>query len=225
VLAAFGSTPDASRALAELCEAYWHPTYAFVRRNGFDPEDARDVTQAFFARVLERGYLKDPNPERGRFRSFLLGALRHFLANERDWRRAIKRGGALFHVPIDRRDDDEALRVEPADTLTPETIYEQQWARAVLELALASTARRYEERGRGRLFDTLKPTLTGDETSSYPALAHALGMNDGALRVAIHRLRKDFGASLRATIAETVAGEDEVDAELRYLLGVIDTSA
>ena len=216
-----GSTTGADAALAELCEKYWFPVYAFVRRTGATSDDAADLTQAFFARVLEKGYLKSATPVRGRFRSFLLGSLRHFLANERDWERAQKRGGALVHVQLDFDDGETRYQLEPSSDLTPERIYERRWALQVLDEALNRLAETQARGGRAALFKQLKPTLTGNGSMSYPDVAREFGISEGALRVAVHRLRKEFGAALRATIAETVECPQEVDDELRYLLGIV----
>jgi len=216
-----GSTTGAEAALAELCERYWFPVYAFVRRTGAATDDAADLTQAFFARVLEKGYLKSATPVRGRFRSFLLGSLRHFLSNERDWDRALKRGGALVHVSLDFDDGERRYQLEPSSDLTPERIYERRWALQVLDEALTRVAETHVRAGRGPLFQQLKSTLTGNDTLAYPDVARDFGTSEGTLRVAVHRLRKQFAAALRATIAETVDSPQEIDDELRYLLGVI----
>jgi RNA polymerase sigma factor (sigma-70 family) len=221
VIAACGVSPAADTALAELCEAYWYPVYAFVRRSGHSVDDAKDLTQAFFTRVLEKHYLKDARPERGRFRSFLLASVRHFLSNERDWRQTLKRGGRQTHVPLDFGAGEHRYQLEPADELTPERVYEHRWTLAVLDKAMARLSSKYEQTGRQDLFGRLKPHLTGDEPESYRELADALGVSDGSLRVAVHRLRKEFKATLRGAIAETVERDEDVDDELRYLLTVV----
>ena len=216
-----GSTTGADAALAELCEKYWYPVYAFIRRTGAASDEARDLTQAFFARVLEKGYLKSATPVRGRFRSFLLGSLRHFLSNERDWARALKRGGSLIHVPLAFDAGERRYQLEPSSDLTPERVYERRWALEVLDEALTRVAATYVRSGREQLFKRLKPALMGDDSLSYSDLAGEMETSAGALRVAIHRLRKEFGVALRATIAETVESSQDVDDELRYLLGVV----
>jgi RNA polymerase sigma factor (sigma-70 family) len=221
VIAAAGPSPDADKALAELCETYWYPVYAFVRRSGHSTDDAADLTQAFFARILEKGYVKDARPDRGRFRSFLLASLSHFLSNERDWRCAKKRDGAVPHVPLDVETGEHRYRLEPADPLTPERIYERRWTLTVLDNAMAALARKYRQTGRGELFPRLKPHLTGEDPPSYRELGEALGMSEGSLRIAVHRLRKEFASTLRAAIAETVERPEDVEDELRYLLGVV----
>jgi RNA polymerase sigma-70 factor (ECF subfamily) len=221
VIAACGVSPEADTALAELCEAYWYPVYVFIRRSGHSVADAEDLTQGFFTRVLEKHYLSDARPERGRFRSFLLTSARNFLSNERDWRQTLKRGGRQVHVPLDFGDGEDRYQLEPADGLTPERVYERRWTLAVLDKAMARLCSNYDETGRRDLFARLKPYLVGEEPASYRELADALRVSEGSLRVAVHRLRKEFKATLRDAIAETVERDEEVDDELRYLLTVV----
>lgn len=214
--------PNGRVALATLCETYWYPVYAFVRRKGSTADEAADLTQAFFARVFEKRYLRDAQPERGRFRSFLLGSLQHFLANERDWAHALKRGGGRPHLPLEFDDGERRYRIEPADDSTPERIYERRWALAVLDTAARRLEAKHARAGRLTMFERLKPFLVGDdEASSYRAVAADLRMTEGSLRVAVHRLRHQFGTLLREIIADTVEDDREVDDELRYLLEVI----
>jgi RNA polymerase sigma factor (sigma-70 family) len=221
VIAAAGVSPTADVALAELCEAYWYPIYAFVRRSGHSVDDASDLTQAFFMCVLEKHYLKDARPDRGRFRSFLLASVRHFLSNERDWRMTLKRGGRQPHISLDFGTGEERYQLDPADELTPEHVYERRWTLAVLDKAMARLFVKYDDAGRGELFSRLKPYLVGDEPASYHELADALEVSEGSLRVAVHRLRKDYKKTLRDAIAETVERDEDVDDELRYLLTVV----
>ena len=221
VIAAAGVSPGSSAALAELCEAYWYPAYAYVRRTGYSTDDAADLTQAFFARVLEKQFLKEARPERGRFRSFLLASLRHFVSNERDWKNARKRGGDVVHVPIDFGVGEDRYQREPADGVTPEVIYERRWTLDVLDRAMGRLASKYASTGRQALFVTLTPHLVGDEPASYAVLAAATGQTENALRQAVHRLKREFRAMLRDTIAETVERPEDVDDELRYLLAVV----
>jgi RNA polymerase sigma-70 factor (ECF subfamily) len=221
VLSAAGLSSASSAALAELCEAYWYPAYAYVRRCGYSADDAADITQAFFTRVLEKRFLKDAKPERGRFRSFLLASLKHFIFNDRDWHNARKRGGSLVHVPVDFTLGEDRYQREPSDELTPERIYERQWTFDVLDRAMARLAVDYAESGRQALFAALRSHLDGNERESYAELSAATGLSEGALRVAVHRMKKAYRAALRATIAETVERGDEVDDEVRYLLRVI----
>ncbi|HEU5186595.1 MAG TPA: hypothetical protein VFU01_18630 [Gemmatimonadaceae bacterium] len=220
--AADSASPRATAALADLCGTYWYPVYTFIRRSGHSADDARDLTQAFFTRLLEKGWLADARPDRGRFRAFLLTALRHFLSNEREWRNAVKRGGGNQLLSLEFEDGERRYQIEPVDSATPDRLYERRWARAALEAAMKRLERQQETEGRRRLFDRLRPLLTGDDpATSYQALAVELTMSEGALRVAVHRLRRQFAAALRATIAETVATEEEVVDELRYLLDVM----
>ena len=221
VVAAGGGSPDGETALAELCEAYWYPVYAFIRRSGYSVEDGSDLTQAFFTRVLEKQFLKDARPERGRFRSFLLASVRHFLSNERDWRMTHKRGGRQLHVPLDFGAGEERYQLEPADELTPERVYERRWTMAVLGKAMARLSSTYERTGRRELFASLSPHLTGDEPASYREMAEALGTTEVSLRQAVYRLRTRYKTMLRQVIAETVARDEDVDDELRYLLKVV----
>ena len=221
VLSAAGQSAASSAALAELCEAYWYPAYAYVRRSGYSAEDAADLTQAFFARVLEKQFLKDARPERGRFRSFLLASLKHFILNDRDWHNARKRGGTLLHVPLDFTLGEERYQREPSDDLTPERIYERHWTFDVLNRAMARLAAQYVASGRQELFAALRSHLDGDGRESYAELSAATGISEGALRVAVHRLKKAYRDALRTTIAETVERGDEVDNEVRYLLRVL----
>ncbi len=221
ILSAGGSSPGAATALAELCETYWYPVYVFVRRTGHSADEAADLTQAFFARILEKRDLKAARPDRGRFRSFLLASVRHFLSNERDRQQALKRGGRLLHVPVEVDTGERLYQREPADDMTPERIYERRWTLTVLDKAMARISTRYEGKGRRDLFLRLQPILSGDEPASYRELAEQLDVSEGSLRVAAHRLRKEFAAALRATIGETVERSEDIDDELRYLLGVV----
>ena len=219
--AADASSPAQDDALATLCEAYWHPVYAFIRRSGRNPDDARDLTQLFFVRVLEKGFFKEADRSRGRFRSFLFASVRHFLANQHDWSVAQKRGGGAPMLSLEFDDGERRYSLEPADDVTPERTYERTWAATVLETAMARVQAKYEETGRGDLFARLKPYLTGDEPESYAELAKDGGGNPGQLRVAVHRLRRDYGRALREVIADTVETPDDVDEELKYLLEIV----
>lgn len=223
VLAAGRSDSSESRAALEtLCEAYWYPVYAFVRRAGHSSDEARDLTQEFFSRVIEKRYLRAARPERGRFRSFLLASVRHFLSNERDWRNAIKRGGGKPVLPLEFDDGERRYKIEPVDDSTPERIYERRWATTVLEVAMRRLEDAQARAGRQASFSRMKGLVFGEAgPGAYEDLAAEVGMTVGALRVAIHRLRRQFGATLRQVIAETVERDDAVDEELRYLLGVI----
>ena len=216
-----GQTADAETALATLCELYWYPVYAFIRRSGHTSDQASDLTQSFFARLLEKKYLQEVRPDRGRFRSFLLASVRHFLSNERDWQRARKRGGGGLHLPLEFEAGERRYELELSDDLTPERLYEQRWAHGVFETAMKRLADRHGSPDRKRLFLRLQPFLTGEEPAVPREVAAELRMSEGALRVALHRLRRQFAAMLRTTIAETLDTADEVENELRYLLDVL----
>jgi RNA polymerase sigma-70 factor (ECF subfamily) len=213
--------PEARGALAGLCEAYWYPLYAFIRRRGYSSTDAQDLTQEFFARVLEKGFIKSADADRGRFRSFLLTACRHFLANERERAGAKKRGAGRV-ASLELGSGEERYRREPAHELTPERLYERNWALALLERVLGRLRSEYDAAGKARLFDSLKPVLTGhDDGASYRRLADALGMTQSALKVAAHRLRRRYRNLLCAEVGDTVAGPEEVDDEIRHLFAAL----
>ena len=215
-------SPESQAALSALCEAYWAPVYAYVCRTGRSEDVARDLTQAFFTRVLEKRDFRNARSDLGRFRSFLLTAVRYFLANQVDYERSLKRGGGQIHLPLEPVAGGPCQA--PADRSsgeTPETIYEQRWAQTVLDQAMAKLAQESERAGRGRLFEGLRPFLTGDAEASYASCAQELGMTEGAVRVALHRLRGQFGRHLRQTLAETVSDPGEIDSEIQYLLRVL----
>jgi RNA polymerase sigma-70 factor (ECF subfamily) len=224
IVRAAGSTasPAARTALESLCTTYWSPVHAFICQSRRSADEASDLTQAFFARVIEKGELGNARNELGRFRSFLLTAVRHFLANQSDHDRAAKRGGGHAHVPIDQYSDDRPSCVpEPSSAETPETIYEQRWALTVLDTAMTRLERDCEADGNRILFHTLRPFLTGDEGASYPVATETLAKAEGTVRVAVHRLRRRFARSLRETLADTVDDPADVDAELKHLLDVL----
>jgi RNA polymerase sigma factor (sigma-70 family) len=218
------SSEESAQALATLCELYWYPLYAFVRRRGYDPDAAQDLTQAFFARVIEKAYLRDATPTRGRFRSFLLGSLKHFLANEWDHARALKRGGGVVVLPLDVElgQGETRYRLEPASDETPERLFERQWALALLERVLTRLREESAAAGKGAQLDVLKPVLIGepiDET--YAQLGERLGMSEGAVKVAVHRLRRRTRALLQEEIARTVNDPRDVDDEVQHLFEVL----
>lgn len=221
IVAAAGGSSESDQALAELCERYWYPVYAFIRRSGHSTDEAADLAQGFFVRIIERQYLRDADPQRGRFRSFLIAALRHYLSNVRNAERTWKRGGRHIHLPLELSTAERTYSLEPVDDITPEVLYERQWALTVLDQAMERLEARYAETAGAHLFHRLKSMLTSPARTSYAVLATELGMSEGALRVAVHRLRKEFGASLRATIAETLQHPTDVDDELRHLLSVV----
>jgi RNA polymerase sigma-70 factor (ECF subfamily) len=214
-------SPEAVSALETLCETYWFPVYSFIRRKGKSSDDARDLTQAFFTRVLEKNYFRDAEQSRGRFRTFLLASVRHFLANERDAELARKRGGGFTHVPIEFETEERRFHHEPREGDTPELLYERRWALAAIDAAMNRLAGRYQGTARRQLFEELRPMLTGDEAVSYAVLSSRLGATEGALRVAVFRLKRQFAASLREVIAETVDDPHAIDDELRDLMSIV----
>jgi RNA polymerase sigma factor (sigma-70 family) len=223
VAAAHQGTPDGSEALASICSAYWYPLYAFVRRSGRDPASSEDLTQAYFTRLLEKQWLRQFQPERGRLRTFLLVSLKHFINNEWAHDHAQKRGGLSTPVPLDRDSAEEHYRREPADPLTPERIFERRWALTVVDHAMARLRQHCLASGKGEQFERLQSVLTGDAgPDSYRLLSEELGMSEGAVRVAIHRLRRRFASLVREEIAQTVSNPSEVEGELRYLTAVLN---
>ncbi len=223
VVAAGRGTADsqnAHEALEHLCTAYWYPLYAFVRRQGHSPHDAQDLTQEFFARLLARNFLDDADPAKGRFRSFLLGAVKHFLSDEWDRARAQKRGGGVRPISLDAESAETRYRLEPADESSAEKIYEQRWALALLDEVLKRLRDEFIRDGKEDVFEALKPALTGAKIP--PAeIAGRLGVKEGAVRTAVHRLRTRYRDLLRAEIAETVASPAEVDAEMQHLFAAL----
>lgn len=209
------SSPEARRSLAVLCEDYWFPLYAFVRRTGHSAEDAQDLTQEFFVRLVDKHFLAAADSRKGRFRTFLITALKRFLANEYDRARAQKRGGGQRLVSLESLE--ARYRQEPADTLTPERIFEQQWALALLDQVLARLQTEMTTDSKAALFGALKGHLTGSQATGYAATAARLGMTEGAVKVAAHRLRQRYRELLRQEIAQTVTSPHEVDEEIRYL--------
>lgn len=216
------SAEASDRALSELCATYWYPLYAFVRRRGYRREDAQDLTQAFFARLLEKQVVVAADPARGRFRSFLLGSLKNFLANEWDRERTQKRGGGRAVLSLDFTLADERFVREPVTHATPEKEFERNWALAVLDRALARLEAEYAGRHKQVLFARLKTALiTADDDEPRRAMAKDLGMTEGAVKVALHRMRGSFRDALRLEIAETVGTERDVEDELRALIDAL----
>ncbi len=211
-------TPRSRVALETLCRTYWHPLYAYVRRRGFSPEDAQDLTQEFFARLLQSHSVASVHPDKGRFRAFLLASMNHFLSDQWDKARALKRGGGKT-FPLDLDTAETRLAQNAAEHLTPEKAYEQRWALTLLEQVYQRLEQQYRGQGNPLLFDKLRETLSGASPSTpYAELANQLGMTESAVKVAIHRLRHRFRELLRETIADTVSSSVEVEDELRYLL-------
>lgn len=217
-----GESAEAHAALEGLCRAYWYPLYAYVRRHGHGIEDAQDLTQDFFARLLERNYLRLADRNRGRFRTFLLTSLKNFLINE--WTKANreKRGGGQPLLSLDEAMAESRYDAEPAAGQTPDSVYDRGWAATLLDRALAALRAEFEQSGKLAHFDRLKGYILGERQSPpYAELAVALGMTEGAVRVALHRLSKRYGELLRAEVGQTVSTPAEVNEELRYLVAVI----
>jgi RNA polymerase sigma-70 factor (ECF subfamily) len=222
VAAGSGHSLTAANALADLCQAYWYPLYAYVRRRGYSAEDAQDLTQEFFARLLAQNWIGQADRQRGRFRTFLLSALSHFLANEWDHARAKKRGGSAQFVPLQLDTAETRYGKEPADPFTPEQAYERRWALTLLDKVLERLQKEYSLAGKKLLFKTLKGCLVGEtENQPYAGLAMKLGMSEGNVKVAVHRLRQRYRHLLREEIANTVANPSEVDEEMRHLFAVL----
>jgi RNA polymerase sigma-70 factor (ECF subfamily) len=205
--------------LAALCETYWYPLYAYVRRQGHSPHDAEDLTQGFFARLLESESLAGVSREKGKFRTFLLVALKRFLANEWHRARSQKRGGRSFQVPLQGHTAETRYIAEPIEPLTAEKLYERRWALTLLERVLARLGAEFDAAGKTEIFEKLKPFLMAEKGSiPYAEAAMALGTNEGAVKVAVHRLRRRFRELFREEVAQTVASSQEIDDEIRHLL-------
>jgi DNA-directed RNA polymerase specialized sigma24 family protein len=212
------STPQADRALEELCRTYWYPLYAYVRRQGHSKEDAEDLTQGFFASFLKRNYLEHLSSEKGRFRAFLLGSLKHFLANEHDRAGAQKRGGGVAPLSLDWQDADTRYQIDPADQLAPDTLYDRAWATTLLEQVITRLRGECAAEGKAGVFDQLKAFLmAGSGDIPYAEAAAKLSLHEGAVRVAVHRLRKRYRELLRQEIAQTLSDPADLDEEMRAL--------
>ncbi len=207
---------DARSALVYLCERYWYPLYAYLRRRGYPADQAQDLTQEFFTRVLEGRYLDRADPEKGRFRSFLLTSLKFFVADEEDRQRARKRGGGQL-VPFEFSSGEKRYQREPAHDETPERIFERRWALSVLDRVVEKLRDEFVQHGRPEHFERLKVFLLGQSDAPYATLSREMNTSEGALKVAIHRLRKRYRELFRQEIADTVADPAEVESELRYL--------
>jgi RNA polymerase sigma factor (sigma-70 family) len=220
VLEARGDSPEAKAALGDLCAAYYAPVFAFIRHNTPDEEAARDLTQDFFTRLLARQSLDGVDPRRGRFRSYLLGAVKHFLADTRERAHRLKRGGGLPLEPIEPgTDTSPGLQLPDPNAPGPDREFDRKWALTLLDRALVALAEEHKAAGKADPFEALKPWLTGDsETRSQADVARQLGLNEGAVKVAIHRLRRRFREVIKAEIARTVASREHVEEELRHLL-------
>ena len=211
---------EARSALGSLCERYWYPLYAYLRRCGYPADKAQDLTQEFFIRLLEGRYLDRADPEKGRFRAFMLTSLKFFVADEEDRQRARKRGGGLL-VPMEFSSGEERYQREPAHDETPERIFERRWALSVLDRVVEKVRNEFVQHGRQEHFERLKVFLLGQSEAPYAALAREMKTSEGALKVAIHRLRKRYRDLFRQEIEDTVADPAEVDSEIRYLAVVL----
>lgn len=217
-----GSSPGAQAALEKLCATYWFPLYAFARRQGSSPEDAQDLTQEFFCRLLEKNHLAKADPNRGRFRSFLLASMKNFLAN--DWKRMgrLKRGGGMEFISFDAEEAENRYAVEAPDESNPDSEYETRWAVTLVDQVLGALRQEFDAADKARLFDGLKGFIWGDKrTSSYQEIAAQLNLSEGAAKVAVHRLRQRFRELLRAEVARTVARPEDIDGELRHLIELL----
>ncbi|MBM3758490.1 MAG: sigma-70 family RNA polymerase sigma factor [Acidobacteria bacterium] len=220
--AARPSAPGAREALEQLCRTYWYPLYAYIRRRGYGMHDAQDLTQGFLEHLLERNALESIAQEKGRFRSFLLAALNYFLTDQRRHEQAQKRGGGCEFVPINAIHAEERYQFEPVDDRSPEKIFERRWALTVLAEVLTKLEREYDHGGKNALFSELHGFLVGEKTGeTYAAAAARLGVNQGAVKMAVLRLRRRYRELFRETIAQTVAHPAEVEEELRHLIAAI----
>jgi len=215
-------SPQAAEALEKLCRTYWYPLYAYVRRRGYTSEDAQDLTQEVFARLLRKNYPAQADRARGKFRSFLLLTLNHFLADEHDRTAAQRRGGGQIDISLDEPSPEDRYCREPADERSPEIIFEQRWAQAVLDQAIARLQAEFVDDGKARIYEVLKAFQPGEQnTLSYTEAAKRLGVSDDAIRSMVHRLRRRHREVVREEIAQTVSTAAEIDDELRHLIAVI----
>jgi RNA polymerase sigma-70 factor (ECF subfamily) len=213
------------QALDGLCQTYWYPLYAFVRRQGCSADEAADLTQGFFARCLEKDWLDSVDQSKGRFRSFLLAAMKHYISNVRARERARKRGGGKRIFSLDRETAETQYRIEPETQATPEQLFERQWALALLDTVIKDLQQHYQNEGKAEIFDSLKPCLVG-QTDSLPTseLAVRFQCTEGSVRVMVHRLKKRYRELLRQHIGDTVAKPEDVEAEMQHLKAVLSGS-
>jgi RNA polymerase sigma-70 factor (ECF subfamily) len=220
--AARNSSPNSAKALADLCQSYWYPLYAFVRRQGYSREDAEDLVQGFFARLMEADSLAKVSAEKGRFRAFLLASMKHFTANEWDRSQRIKRGGGVKHLSLDWQAADDRFHLDPPDPITPDQLYDREWALALLEQVVTRLQCECEATGKSALFEQAKGYLMlGESVTPYADASARLGIDEGAVRVAVHRLRKRYRELLRESIAQTLDDPAQVADELQSLLVAI----
>jgi RNA polymerase sigma factor (sigma-70 family) len=222
VAAGQGPSLEADAALAQLCRTYWYPLYAFVRRKGHNPEEAQDLTQAFFARLLEKNYVAQADRDRGRFRTYLLTALTHFLADEWDKAHRMKRGGSCDILSFDAGTAEERYRLEPVDELDAAKLYERRWITTLFNQVLARLEQEFLETGKGALFGALKNSLLAEESrTTYAEIGAQLGLKEDAVKQAVHRMRRRYGELFREEIAQTVANPAEVEDELNHIFAVL----
>ena len=215
-------SPAGTQALAKLCSVYWYPLYAYVRRRGHQEQDAQDLTQEFFARLFQKNFLQKVSPDKGRFRSFLLASLKHFLANEWDRTQTQKRGGGGTLVPLDWQIAENRYALESIDKATPEALYERRWALTLMEQVMKRLRQEYAQNEKSGLFDELKGFLSGEDTSlTYVELAAQLCVSQSAVKMAVLRLRQRYGQLLRQEIAQTVSTPEEIEEEIRHLIAVV----
>jgi RNA polymerase sigma-70 factor (ECF subfamily) len=214
-------TTHARAALEKLCQSYWYPLYVFVRRSGHSPHDAEDLVQSFFTLCIEKNYLGGADQSKGRFRSFLLIALKRFLANEWDKARTLKRGGGASAISLDALTAEQRYALEPVERLSADRLFERRWALTLLDKVLVRLREEQAVAGQLEAFEVLKDSLTGSGSAPYAELAERLGKSEGAVKVAVHRLRQRYRELLETEIANTVASPEEVAEERRYLLSVL----
>ncbi len=211
-------TAAAAVALEQLCTTYWTPAYAYARYLGNSPDDALDLTQGFFERIITGGYFSQADQSRGRFRSFLLTSLKHYIFNQRAKKNAVRRGGRVQFIPLEQSRAETTIRIEPVDHASPDLAFDKEWALALLDTVMKALEAGYEKRGEGNLFKTLQPCLAkGRDRLSYDELAKLLRMTEGAVKVTVHRMRKRYRELLREQVAQTVSSAEEAEEELRHL--------
>lgn len=216
------ASPQASEALEKLCRSYWYPLYVFVRRQGYDEATAKDLTQGFFAKLLEKNYLAGVGREKGKFRTFLLVAIKHFIADEGDKARALKRGGGEIVCSLDETAGEDRYRREPMDVMDAEKLYERRWALTLLDQARERLKEEYRMAGKAQVYERLQLFESGDgDAPGYAEVAPALGLSESGLRTAVHRMRQRYRELVREEVAQTVNSPAEVDEEIRYLLRVV----
>ena len=223
-MATGGDGETARQALSQLCDAYWRPVYVYVRCQGFDPDKAGDLTQAFFLHLLEHHTIQKADASRGRFRAYLVTSARNFLANARERDFSLKRGARLHHESLDALEVERSVALMAADgESSPEALFERQWALNVVERAIERVRISYTSRGQGKVFDALRPFLTSDAPPDSRSVDVNADLSDAAARAALHRLRHRFGEALRAEVEDTVIDKEQVDSELRHLLQVLSS--